>query len=438
VKKAPGPKGLPILGSLLPYLKDRLQFLSNLRVSYGDLAQYRLGSRTFMLASHPDDVHAIMQTSSKNYIKATNMGEVFGNGILTSEGDLWRKQRKLIQPLFHPEHLLSMVPIIQEAAQHAVEDLARKGARKIDLEPTMMRLAFEVVGKALFGTDLSRYHAELSPAMESINRILTDRLYAMFQLPPWLPSAQNREFNRAIKTLDHIAYSIIAHKRQTPNPSAKTLVDQLLRARDEETLAGMDDQQIRDEAVTLLLAGHETTAHALSFTLAMLSKSPDSQNRARAEVLAAHPLGAIGSQELERLPFLSACIDETLRLYPPGWGWIRKAVNDDELRGVHIPAGTIMMVSPYITHRHPGVWSEPERFDPDRFLRGEPRHRFAYFPFGLGARSCVGKYFSLMEMKISLSALLARFEFRSAGELRLDPKITLGTREGVPIHLVPR
>ena len=439
MKVATGPKGLPFVGSLLPYLRDRLHFLENLRTTYGDIAAYRLGSRSFMLASHPDDVQAVMIKNTKNYPKATNMGAVFGQGILTSEGELWRKQRKLIQPLFHPEHLLAVIPIIQEAARHAVDELASAGKQKTDLEPVMMRLAFEVVGKALFGADLSRYHAELDPAMGAINRILTERLYALVQPPAWMPTRQNREFKHALETLDRIAYSIIGEKRRNPDPAAKTLIDQLLRARDEENKEGMDDRQIRDEAITLLLAGHETTAHALGFTLAMLAQHPDAQKRAREEVLSVHPRGEIGHPELERLPFLSACIDETLRLYPPGWGWIRKAQTDDVLSGgVHVPAGTIVMISPYITHRHPEVWSDPSKFDPDRFLRDEPKHKYAYFPFGLGARSCVGKYFSLMEMKISLSALLVRFEFTPAGQFELDPRITLGTRAGIPAYVVPR
>lgn len=438
MKDATGPRGLPGVGSLIPYLRDRLRFLENLRETHGDVAAYRLGRRSFLLVSHPDDVHAVMLKNAKNYPKATNMGAVFGQGILTSDGELWRRQRKLIQPLFHPEHLLAVIPIIQEAAKHAIEELASNGKQKVDLEPLMMKLAFEVVGKALFGADLSRYHAELDPAMGAINRILTERLYALFQPPAWVPTRQNREFKNALETLDRIAYSIIGEKRRNPDRAARTLVDQLMRARDEESGEGMDDRQIRDEAITLLLAGHETTAHALGFTLAMLAQHPDAQKRAREEVLSIHPHGEIGHAELERLPFLGACIDETLRLYPPGWGWIRKAQVDDTLGGVHVPAGTIVMISPYITHRHPEVWSDPTKFDPDRFLRGEPRHKYAYFPFGLGARSCVGKYFSLMEMKISMSALLARFEFRPAGPFELDPRITLGTRAGIPAHVVPR
>jgi cytochrome P450 len=444
MNELPGSRGRPIVGEFFAYQANRIQFLARMRKQYGDLFTYRMGNIRMVFLAHPDDVNWVSHRNIKNYAKATNLGEILGKGILTSEGELWRHQRKLIQPIFHQTHLLSLVPLMNEQIARSMDALEAETqcGRDIEVRDRMLRMAYEIVGQAVFGANITRHFDPLHEAMDYLNGFITRRLYQLVKVPIRVPLPSHRRFIGSVRTLDAIVYSIIREKSQAP-PGSKDLVSLLIQSRSEETGEGMDEKQVRDESVTLLLAGHETTAHAISWTLYLLAKHPEHRRRVQAEIDAVLGSRLPGFEDLAKLSYLSKCIDESLRIYTPVWAWIRKAVADDEIRGYRIPAGSIILMSPYISHRHEEFWPDPERFDPSRFDESavRDRNRFAYFPFGLGPRQCIGKHFALMEVNFALAQLLGRFDCELADPSRVavpDPKVTMGMRRGLKLRFTRR
>ncbi len=437
IRIAPGPRGLPWLGNLFEYRQDRLQFLTESRKRYGDVVRYRLAGHLVHLVNHPDDVHAVMVTRMKNYEKATNLGAIFGNGIFTSSGELWKKQRRTMQPMFQMEYLVSLIPIMANAAATTIEKWDASTDREIDVEAEMMKLALEIVGRALFGTEMRETFARLHPAMQVVNDYLIKRFYSLVPTPDWWPSAARDEFRAAVAAIDEIVEEIVRHERARTEPG-RTLVSLLLKAQDPETGEVMGDRQVRDEIVTLLLAGHETTAHSLSWSLWLLSKRPEIVARIRAEV-DGQPMDAT---TLRGFRYLYRVVEESLRLYPAGWAWSRRALADDTLGGYHIPAGSIILVSPYVTQRDSAFWERPEEFDPDRFApeRQASLRRDAYFPFGLGPRLCIGRNLATMEIAVVLAEMVKRFDFAPVAgrDPVADAKVTIGTKDGVWLRVTKR
>jgi cytochrome P450 len=305
----------------------------------------------------------------------------------------------------------------------------------------MSALALLIVSEVLFGADLSGDVALVGPEVSRILEILTYRMRTLWQLVPiWVPTPKSIRFLRSRALLDRIVKDLIAaRRRRTEGPERDDLLAMLMEARDADTGAGMSDRQLRDEVMTLFLAGHETTANALTWTFMLLAGAPGTEARLHAEVDQVLAGQAPGFEDLPRLPFTSRVIDESLRLYPPAWVVTRAALAPDEIGGYRIDKGDNLLLSQYLTHRHPAFWDRPEEFDPDRFLpeRSGGRPRFAYFPFGGGPRQCIGNQFALMETVAVLARIAQTFQISLVPEhkIELDPSITLRPKNGVQVRV---
>lgn len=423
-RELPGPRGKPLLGTIGPFLgRDLLRPFHRFVAEYGPLFQVRLpfGHRLVMVA-HPDAVERVLRSGRENYVKGSAYDGtrlLLGNGLVTSEGALWRRQRELANPAFRPAKLRQYLATMADCTDQLIADWqAADHALALDVHREMTRLTLAIVGRTLFGLDLSRQSDRAAAAFGAALAAIGRRGPGSLQVPLWLPTPGNRRFRRTLRELDGMVYDVIERFREGEAPDAdRTLLGAYLESRDPATGAGMDDRQLRDEVITLYLAGHETTASLLGWALYLLGRHPDVQAKARAEIDALVPEGLPSPERLKALQYTSQVIHEVLRLYPPAWTVARNAVADDQVMGYRLPAGAIVMISPYFAHRQAEFWPQPQRFDPERFTPAAvaARHPFAYFPFSLGPRICIGMQFSLYEARLVLSMLLKRFEIHSTG-----------------------
>jgi cytochrome P450 len=443
----PGPIGLPFLGSLLQVWSDPLDLLATGVRRFGDTVMFRFGPYRYVLVHKPSDVRHVLLGNHDNYTKSINYQGIkllLGEGLLTSEGSFWRRQRKLAQPAFHHRHLVSFADTMSRCTEETLERWERRGLdRIVDVHDEMMRLTFRIVGLTLTSTDLEREARAMGEALTVALRFGNDYAESIVKLPLWLPTPNNVRFLRAKGALDATILGIIRERRAS-GEDIPDLLSTLMHATDEpgagQNPERMTDDQLRDELMTMVLAGHETTANALTFTFYLLSRHPEVARRVEAEVDEVLAGRAPTFADLDRLTYTGWVIDEALRLYPPAWIFERQAIEADELDGYHVPAGTIVAVCPWTLHRHPAYWDNPEGFDPERFSDSEGRDRYTYMPFGGGPRMCIGNAFAKMEAKIVLASLLRRvhFELVPGTTLALEPSITLRPRGGLPMRLLPR
>jgi cytochrome P450 len=435
-RAAPGPRGHPILGSLPEARRDPIRLFLTAFRDHGEVVRFRFGPLVGHLVSSPAGVNHILAENNKNYGKQTrgykNLRYVLGNGLLTSEGDLWKRQRRIAQPAFHRQRIGSFAQAMVRASEDAAAGLEARRGQVVDVAAEMVRLTLRIVGETLLGYDPSDAADQVGSALAFLLHVANERTSRIVPLPPVLPTAQNRRFRRALATLDGVVLRMIAERRRTPGERGD-LLSMLMEAKDAETGEAMDDRQLRDEAMTVLLAGHETTANALTWTFLLLSRYPAALRELRAEL--AQVLGGRSPalDDLPRLPFTRMVLQESMRLYPPAWIIARSATGPDEIGGYRIPAGSIVFVSPYVVHRHPRLWDDPEEFDPQRFSSERALPKGAYFPFGGGPRLCIGNAFATMEAELVLATLLqrVRFELDPAHPVELEPSITLRPRHGM-------
>lgn len=438
------------LGSARAMRRDPLGLLLGAAREYGGVVRLRWLAWTLYFVSSADGVQRVLQEHHQGYNKEVVDYQILrrflGRGLLTDDGDSWLRQRRLIQPAFHRQRLAGFGGLMARAT---TDLLARWDtldlAEPLDVAHEMMRLTQRIVGQALFGTDLSAETIErIGAAFTTVNTLITD--FASMPFPPlFVPTPRNRRLKEASLMLDRIVRDIIAQRRASRENKGEDrgdLLSLLLVARDADTGEGMPDEQVRDEVMTLLLAGHETTANLLAWTWHLLSQHPDAERRLRDEldtVLAGAPPSV---DQLAALPYTRMVLDEALRLYPPAWAITRNAVMADTLSGCAIPAGGFIMLSPYVTHRLPEYWEDPDAFEPERFKpeRAAARPRFAYFPFGGGPRQCIGNNFALMEAQIALATIAQRYRARPLPGRRVEPEplITLRPRGGLPMLLERR
>jgi cytochrome P450 len=423
-RELPGPRGKPLIGTIGPFLgKDLLKPFRALVAAYGPLFQVRLpfGHRLVMIAL-PDAVEHVLRSGRDNYVKGSvydGSRILLGNGLVTSEGALWRRQRELANPAFRPTKLQQYLAVMAECTQElAAAWQVADHAEPVDVQREMTHLTMAIVGRTLFGLDLSRQSERAATAFGAALAAIGRRGPGILQVPLWLPTPGNLRFQRTLHALDAMVFEVIERFRAGQAENAdSTLLGAYMESRSPVTGLGMGDRQLRDEVITLYLAGHETTASLLSWALYLLSRYPEIQTRVRAEVDALMPDRVPTLEELKGLQYTSQVINEVLRLYPPAWTIARNAVADDSVMGYRVPRGAIVMIAPYFAHRLAEFWPEPLRFDPERFSPAEVggRHPFAYFPFSLGPRSCIGMQFSLYEARLVLAILLSRFAIHSAG-----------------------
>jgi cytochrome P450 len=382
----------------------------------------------------PGEIEAALATRARSLVKGRGLraaDRVFGKGLLTSEGELWARQRSLIQPAFHRERIQGYARTMSRLAAERAASLAPGQTR--DLHAEMMSLTLAIVGETLFGSDVAgaagAVGEALGVALEEFPALLNPLRRLLSRI---LPTPRARRLEAAVDRLDAIVLGLVAERRRSADSGGGSDVLSMLLA------AGMDDRQVRDEAMTLFLAGHETTALALTFALHLLALHPEADARAASELASLG--GPAGFDDLPRLPYLDAVVKEALRLYPPAWAITRLAIEDVDLAGLRVRKGDSVLVTPWVTHRDARLFPEPQRFRPERWLDSPPPPRFAYLPFGAGPRVCIGASFAQTEAVLVLAALLSRFRFELARDpaVELQASITLRPKGGMPMTLKPR
>jgi cytochrome P450 len=442
----PGPRGNVVLGSIGDIYRDRLRFVLDLARIYGDVLQYRVAHMRIYQINHPEGVGRLLHDNHRNYSKdVATFGTLklfLGNGLFTSDGDFWRRQRRLAQPAFHRRRVANFGGLMTDATLAMLDRWqARETAEQpLDVATEFMRLTMEVVTLALFSTSVEHDIGKIGSAITTLLDDVTFRFTFPFYPPLKVPTLRNRRFLTARATLDGIVYRIIAERRRPDEHD--DLLALLMEVRDEKTGEGMSDKQLRDEVVTLFLAGHETTANALTWASYLLSTHVAIERRLRAEVDETLQGRIPTDSDLPNLTYTRMVIDETLRLYPPAWITNRRAMEADTVCGYRIPADATVSISPYVTHRDPTLWQNPEGFDPDRFApeRSDARPHYAYFPFGGGPRRCIGKGFALMESTLVLALLTQRCELHLVPGRRVETEAmaTLRPRHGMWMTAHPR
>ena len=432
---------MPFLLELPQFKKDPLNGFFRYTLQYGDIVRYGSLFITHQL-THPDHIQQVLQSNSANYRKGRDYRILrlsLGEGLLTSEGALWQRQRKMTQPAFQSQQVASFVRVMEEHTLVMLErweHFAIK-AEIFDVVPELMRMTLNIASQSLFSTNLES-DAEVIRHTLAVGRDFTvQRAWSIIPMPASLPTRRNREYMQALANFHAIIDRMIAERRRS-SERVSDFLTLLMEARDDNG-APMSDRQLRDEIATLLTAGHETTTLALAWTLFLIAQHPGVVERMAAEL--AFLNGAAPSYgDLFKLKYTRQVVEESMRLFPPVWVLSRTAINDDVMGGLHIPAGSEILIFPYITHRHPKWWRDPEGFCPDRFAaeNSAARPRFAYLPFGAGPRTCVGLNFAMTEILVALAMVLQRFRIELAidpAKVIPDPSVTLRPDPGVPVRL---
>jgi cytochrome P450 len=441
----PSLSGTPGLGVLPALKRDILGTVERARRECGDVVRLDAGPpglrSTLYTVFHPDGVRRVMATEADAYRKDNRFYQELrwslGEGLLNSQDERWKRQRRFIQPLFTRRRIDGYAQGMGEEAETLAERWRRSvdAGEPIDLHAEMSRVTLRVVGRLLFGTDVERAVPVVAYAFPVLGEYTRLRSYSPLPLPRSWPLPANRRAMRARDAVYGICDELIAARRAS-GATGEDLMSRLMAARDGNE--ALDDEEIRDQVLIFLLAGHDTTAIALTFALHLLGHHPDAQARVRAEVADVAGDRTPGAADVERLTYTTMVLKEAMRLYPPAWAVGRRIAAGDELGGYALPPGADVMVSPWVTHRHPEFWDEPARFDPERFApeAEAARHRHAYFPFGAGPRACIGQYFSMLEAAILLAVIVRDHELTSLAErVPLAPRITLHPAAPVPSRL---
>ena len=438
-QKPPGPRGDRIGGCGRQFQKDPLRFLIDAQREYGDLVFFRLGWLRFFLVSHPDDIKWVLKDNDENYggfLVDKVVQRVLGRSLFMSEGDFWRRHRRMMQPAFHRHRVTPVGAVTAEMTGQLLEEWAQlaKSGEKFDVMQDMMALTLRVAAKALFGIQLAEDAQTATQAVSDILNYFGERIERMpFVLPPSVPTPSNRRFHAAERTLEDVVTGIIESRRQNGD-APDDFLSMLMAATDKATDYRMDDRQIRDEVTAMVIMSHESTADVLTWALMLLSAHKEAESRLHQELRDVLGGRIPTVDDLPDLPYTNAVVQEAMRLYPPGWLLGRRALADDKIGGYDIPAKSIVVFSPYITHRHPQFWDNPETFAPDRFLQTvEKRPKFTFIPFGGGPHTCIGSHFALIESQLVLAMIAQRYRLRlvPGHPVDADALITLRPRHGM-------
>ena len=451
---APNPvKSLPphpqkahwFFGNVYHLLWNPIPFLNECSAQFNGIFLLKSHFIKLVVVTEPEYVKHIMQDNNKSYIKWFKndvLELLLGRGLLTSEGDFWRKQRRLAQPAFHKERLAKMVGTMISCTQAQIGKLEQLPDKKnIDISKEMMELTLNIVAGAMFSTEVKGAIEVVSHEIERTSVMATKRFNNPLRLPIRYPTPQNLQERQSVKNLNSVLNPIIEERRKSTE-HFDDLLSMLMEAKDEDTGEQMTNQQLRDETMTIFLAGDETTALALSWLWYLLDKNPVEAQKLYDEIDNVTQGQTPGMETLQHLPFTRMVMDEALRLYPPAWLIGRENIEDVEIGGYHIPKGYTLMIPVYHIHRDPKLWEEPDAFRPERFSKENAKayHRFAYFPFGGGPRQCIGNNFALMEMQLIIVMMLQKFRFKvSAGfEPEMHPMITLRMMNGMRVDIERR
>jgi cytochrome P450 len=438
---APGPRGYPLLGVMPSLARNPLQFLDTMVRQYGDIVRLPLGPREMYIIAHPDLAKAVLQDQHADFVKGPIFrlfSPLIGQGLVASEGDFWRQQRRLIQPAFHRQRLASLAEAMTDEVSKLLDTWTTRAATRtsFDIAEEMTQLTQQIIIRTMFSTAVGAQDA--GRAISIVFHYFSKRLWTFF-LPSWVPLPGRGAFERALERLNRTVYQIIETRRQA-STAQPDLLTMLLEARAEDG-SGMSDQQIRDEVMNIFVAGHETTAHALTWVWYALSQHPDVAARLEAEVAQVVGTRVPTIEDLSRLTYTRMVIEETMRLYPPAWMIPRATISPVTLGAYQLPAHAAVLVCPYFTHRHPDFWEQPETFDPERFAphRERERVRYAYFPFGGGPRQCIGSHFAMMEAQFIVAMVVQRYCVNLVANHTVIPQAdsTLRPRHGVHVSILP-
>lgn len=438
---APGPDGRAMLRAFGSIRRDPLAYLASTWRSYGDIVQFPIPRPPSYLVSDPDAVRRVLVGNARAYGKSTiqyrALSLVTGEGLLVADTEPWRRQRRLVQPAFHHETLEAIAGHTAVALRRMFDGWDALSPESVtDVDESMMHAALEVVGHALFGTDLSADAQRLASATLSALEVVVARARVPLTPPAWLPTPNNRKLARSVRSLDGAVARMLAERRARRDEAPADMLDLLLASRDESG-QGLSRQEVRDQVVTFIVAGHETVASALSWSWALLADHPDAQMRLQEEADAVLGGRLPGFSDYERLPYARAVLDEALRLFPPAWLVTRSAREADVLAGADVPAGALIILSPWIVHRQPSAWADPEEFRPERFL-GASVDRSSFIPFGAGPRMCIGRDFAYVEGALMLAAIAGRYALSyppGSGLPHAAPQVTIRPVGGLPLRV---
>jgi cytochrome P450 len=437
----PGPPRRAAPGILRKLRADRLGLMTEAVREYGDAVRVAIGPKTLYIFNHPDHAKHVLADNAANYHKGigyTEAKRALGDGLLTSEGALWKEQRRTIQPVFQHKRIAAQADVIIDEALRLVERLAvhRDTGRPADVLSEVTALTLGVLGNTLLDTDLSAFDA-VEHSFEAVQDQAMFEMETLGMVPRWLPLKGQRAFRSAREHLQHVVGLLVAKRKAEPSATGDDVLTRLIASTAKETDKRVGDRRMRDELVTLLLAGHETTASTVGWTLDLVSKHPEVRDRLHEEAVAVYGDRRPAYEDLTRLRYTHMVLQEAMRLFPPVWILPRRALADDEVGGYHVPAGSEVLICPYILHRHPRYWPEPNRFDPQRFDPDVPsdRPRYAHIPFGAGPRFCVGNHLGMMEATFIISSLMRDLRFDTVPGFAVKPEPMMSLRLGGGLSL---
>ncbi len=440
-----------MLRSMGAIRRDPLAFLASMRSSYGDVMQFPIPRPATYLVSDPEAVRRVLVTNARAYgkrtLQYTTLALVTGEGLLTADTDVWRTQRPVIQPAFHRASLDLVAVHVSTAVDRLLSDWSARDGQVVDVDAAMMHLALEVVGSALFGSDLSADAERLADATLAALEVVVKKARSPLPIPVAVPTPTNLVLRRAVGRLDAAVDAMLAERARRPLAAGeppRDMLDLLLTVTSEDG-THLTRAQVRDQVVTFIVAGHETVASALTWAWHLLATHPAALARLRAEVDAVCAGKPVTFLDLPHLPWTAAVLDEVLRLYPPAWLVTRRSLASDSLGGVAIPTDALIVMSPWLVHRDPSAWPDPDGFHPERFLDESGGRRRdvaalpAYLPFGAGPRLCIGRDMALLEGVLVLASLVGRVDLEPVGRPpQAMPLVTIRPAGGLPMRVRTR
>jgi cytochrome P450 len=433
-------KGLPILGSAIDLSKDILKFLGKEYENQGDSFIFNLPGRRIFTTRSAEVAQHILQKNNKNYRKdygANKLKMALGNGLLTNEGESWFKQRRLAQPAFYKKRLESFFDTMQQFTLSHIEPWKNKSTQTIYIDAEMMQLTSKIVVETLLGSDITKNLTGIQSYIYDIQsylvKIIRNPVYEWYSAY----NGDKKQFENIIQKFDTILYDVIQKKKKSD--SNNDLLSMLIEARDVDTGEAMSDVQLRDELLTIYVAGHETSGYAIAWSIYNICKHPESYQKVKDELKLVMPDGVLTMENFGQLKYLRAVIDESLRLYPTAYIVGRESKEKDEIDGLEIPKDIMTLISVYHLHRNPKYWKQPNNFVPERFLdKAHPlANSDAYFPFGAGPRMCIGFYFALMEITVVLANLFYHFDLKLVENqtIEFEPLVTLKPKNGIQVEI---
>ena len=436
----PGSK--PLVGVLGQLQHNPLEVMERATLQYGPLTHLPLPTLEGYVLGHPSLVQHVLVTNVKNYVKQTRgydmLRLVLGNGLVTSDGAFWKRQRRIAQPAFHRERLAGFGEVMTRAASEMVATWEL--GKSFDFAAEMMRCTLRIVGETLLSADVTKRADHVGAALTVVLEHLIHRTLHPLSPPEWLPTPTNLRFKRSLEELDLVVLKLIAERRKGGG-AKNDLLAMLMESTDPETGEGMTDEQLRDEVMTIFLAGHETTANNLAWTMMLLGRAPEVERKMAAEAQGVLGAALPAMADVHRLPYATNVIKESLRLYPPVWSLGRKVVEDDVVEGYLLPKDALVFISPWAIHRLPEFWSNPLAFDPDRWLTEDPRRAHgSYLPFSMGQRKCIGDTFATVEAQLILTTVMQQVHLGLVPGQTFEPEpvITLRPRGGVHVVATKR